>query len=220
MRVTYRNVRVSFVELRRGRYQHKDHQVRCGKVRSWRICATFARWKGAAAFRSVVETKLKPRRLKLEAVKIGCPKMGDLVDFHINLDVLNAMRSPDRAAHHAVIAGILETYPEQNLLFAIQVYEKIDPGSLNALTTGSPLKICDLNIAGPQPRYSSWHQAVDALTQAAPRLRLVEQREAEDAGKLKALRAAARAGVGALDRGESGSDGVPLAWPPPANEVR
>jgi len=33
-------------------------------------------------------------------------------------------------------------------------------------------------------------------------LRLVEQREAEDAGKLKALRAAARAGVGALDRGD------------------
>jgi antitoxin ParD1/3/4 len=33
-------------------------------------------------------------------------------------------------------------------------------------------------------------------------LRLVEQREAEDAGKLKALRAAARVGVGALDRGE------------------
>ena len=33
-------------------------------------------------------------------------------------------------------------------------------------------------------------------------LRLVEQREAEDAGKLKALRAAARAGVGALARGE------------------
>lgn len=33
-------------------------------------------------------------------------------------------------------------------------------------------------------------------------LRLVEQREAEDAGKLKALRTAARAGVGALDRGE------------------
>ena len=33
-------------------------------------------------------------------------------------------------------------------------------------------------------------------------LRLVEQREAEDASKLKALRAAARAGVGALDRGE------------------
>jgi antitoxin ParD1/3/4 len=33
-------------------------------------------------------------------------------------------------------------------------------------------------------------------------LRLVEQREVEDAGKLKALRAAARAGVGALDRGE------------------
>ena len=32
-------------------------------------------------------------------------------------------------------------------------------------------------------------------------LRLVEQREAEDAGKLKALRAAARIGVGALDRG-------------------
>lgn len=32
-------------------------------------------------------------------------------------------------------------------------------------------------------------------------LRLVEQREAEDAGKLKALRAAARAGVRALDRG-------------------
>jgi len=33
-------------------------------------------------------------------------------------------------------------------------------------------------------------------------LRLVEQREAEDAGKLRALRAAARVGVGALDRGE------------------
>jgi len=33
-------------------------------------------------------------------------------------------------------------------------------------------------------------------------LRLVEQREAEDAGKLKALRKAARAGVGALDRGD------------------
>ncbi len=33
-------------------------------------------------------------------------------------------------------------------------------------------------------------------------LRLVEQREAEDAGKLKALRAAARLGVNALNRGE------------------
>jgi antitoxin ParD1/3/4 len=33
-------------------------------------------------------------------------------------------------------------------------------------------------------------------------LRLVEQREAEDAVKLEALRASARAGVGALDRGE------------------
>jgi antitoxin ParD1/3/4 len=33
-------------------------------------------------------------------------------------------------------------------------------------------------------------------------LRLVEQREAEDAGKVKALRAAARVGLGALDRGE------------------
>ena len=33
-------------------------------------------------------------------------------------------------------------------------------------------------------------------------LRLVEQRAAEDAGKLKALRAAARIGLGALDRGE------------------
>jgi antitoxin ParD1/3/4 len=33
-------------------------------------------------------------------------------------------------------------------------------------------------------------------------LRLVEQREAEDAGKLRALRSAARVGVGALDRGE------------------
>ena len=33
-------------------------------------------------------------------------------------------------------------------------------------------------------------------------LRLVEQREAEDASKLKALRAAARVGVGALDRGD------------------
>ena len=33
-------------------------------------------------------------------------------------------------------------------------------------------------------------------------LRLVEQREAEDAGKLKALRAAARTGVAALDRGQ------------------
>ena len=34
-------------------------------------------------------------------------------------------------------------------------------------------------------------------------LRLVEQREAEDAGKLEALRAAARVGAGALDRDES-----------------
>jgi antitoxin ParD1/3/4 len=33
-------------------------------------------------------------------------------------------------------------------------------------------------------------------------LRLVEQREAEHRGKLKALRAAARVGIGALDRGE------------------
>jgi antitoxin ParD1/3/4 len=33
-------------------------------------------------------------------------------------------------------------------------------------------------------------------------LRLVEQREAEDASKLKTLRAAARVGVSALDRGE------------------
>jgi antitoxin ParD1/3/4 len=33
-------------------------------------------------------------------------------------------------------------------------------------------------------------------------LRLVEQREAEDAAKLKALRKAARAGFSALDRGE------------------
>src|SRR6266404_1588178 len=33
-------------------------------------------------------------------------------------------------------------------------------------------------------------------------LRLVEQREAEDAAKLKVLRKAARVGVGALDRGE------------------
>ena len=33
-------------------------------------------------------------------------------------------------------------------------------------------------------------------------LRLVEQREAEDAARLKALRAAASVGVGALDRGE------------------
>ena len=33
-------------------------------------------------------------------------------------------------------------------------------------------------------------------------LRLLERREQEDAGKLEALRAAARMGVGALDRGE------------------
>jgi len=33
-------------------------------------------------------------------------------------------------------------------------------------------------------------------------LRLGEEREAEDAGKLEALRAAARVGVGALERGE------------------
>ena len=33
-------------------------------------------------------------------------------------------------------------------------------------------------------------------------LRMVEQREAEDAGKLNALRAAARVGVESLDRGE------------------
>lgn len=33
-------------------------------------------------------------------------------------------------------------------------------------------------------------------------LRLLEQREAEDTGRLKALRAAVRVGVGALERGE------------------
>ncbi|QDL96546.1 type II toxin-antitoxin system ParD family antitoxin [Rhodopseudomonas palustris] len=33
-------------------------------------------------------------------------------------------------------------------------------------------------------------------------LRLVEQREAEDAGRLEALRAAALSGIAALDRGE------------------
>jgi antitoxin ParD1/3/4 len=33
-------------------------------------------------------------------------------------------------------------------------------------------------------------------------LRLVEQREAEDAGRLRALRAAARVGADTLDRGE------------------
>jgi len=33
-------------------------------------------------------------------------------------------------------------------------------------------------------------------------LRLVEQHEAEDKGELKALRAAARIGISALDRGE------------------
>ena len=33
-------------------------------------------------------------------------------------------------------------------------------------------------------------------------LRLVEQRETEDASKLRALRTAARVGLGALDRGE------------------
>ena len=33
-------------------------------------------------------------------------------------------------------------------------------------------------------------------------LRLVEQREAEDASKLKALRSAARVGIAALERGE------------------
>ena len=46
-------------------------------------------------------------------------------------------------------------------------------------------------------------ELIEALVKSGRyRLRLVEQRDAEDAGKLKALRAAARIGVGALDRGE------------------
>lgn len=44
-----------------------------------------------------------------------------------------------------------------------------------------------------------YHNASEVLRDG---LRLVEQREAEDASKLKALRAAARVGVAAIDRGE------------------
>jgi antitoxin ParD1/3/4 len=46
---------------------------------------------------------------------------------------------------------------------------------------------------------SGYQNAGEVLRYA---LRLVEQREAEDAGKLKALREAARVGAEALERGE------------------
>jgi antitoxin ParD1/3/4 len=51
-------------------------------------------------------------------------------------------------------------------------------------------------------RHPNWWSAPEPLLILRDGLRLVEQREAEDAGKLKALRATARVGVGALDRGD------------------
>ena len=49
--------------------------------------------------------------------------------------------------------------------------------------------------------YERKHWPIDP-PDAVDGLRLVEQREAEDAGKLKALRAAARLGIGSLARSE------------------
>jgi antitoxin ParD1/3/4 len=51
------------------------------------------------------------------------------------------------------------------------------------------------------PRHRS-HPLADASEVLREGLRLVQQREAEDAAKLKVLRKAAGAGFGALDRGE------------------
>jgi len=50
-----------------------------------------------------------------------------------------------------IVARVAETCPDQKLLFAIQVYEKLEPASLNELKAQldwSHLKIYDLNIAG------------------------------------------------------------------------
>ncbi len=50
-----------------------------------------------------------------------------------------------------IVAHVAETCPDQKLMFAIQVYEKLEPDSLNELKAQldwSHLKIYDLNIAG------------------------------------------------------------------------
>jgi hypothetical protein len=50
-----------------------------------------------------------------------------------------------------IVARVAETYPARKLLFAIQVYEKVDPTSLEDLKAHldwSRLKIYNLNIAG------------------------------------------------------------------------
>jgi 16S rRNA G966 N2-methylase RsmD len=50
-----------------------------------------------------------------------------------------------------IVSAVTEAYPDRKLLFAIQVYEKIDPDSLNELKAHlnwSRLKIYDLNVAG------------------------------------------------------------------------
>ena len=64
----------------------------------------------------------------------------------------------------------------------------------NVLLTDHQEKLIDSLVGSGR-----YHNASEVLR---ARLRLVEQREAEDATKLKVLRKAAGAGFGALDRGE------------------
>jgi hypothetical protein len=50
-----------------------------------------------------------------------------------------------------IVARVVEAYPDRNLLFAIQVYEKVDPDSLSKLKTQLDwirVKTYDLNVPG------------------------------------------------------------------------